>query len=105
MDAGKPSLPWPWDVPKLSPAKVSKIKAMAAQHPEAIKILIEDICGANRLSFTHGGEDGRRATDFAEGKRFVAGTLRNTIAAELPSPTKAPPPDLPNSPTPKAEAP
>lgn len=91
-----------WDVPLLTVAEVSGIKAMAAAHPQAWSTIVEKICGLNRVSFAAGGEDGRRETDFAEGMRFVAFCLRNAAAQALPTPVKsAPPPDLPNSPTPK----
>lgn len=89
----------PWDVPLLEVSEASAVKAMAAQHPGGFEVIMK-ICGLDRLSFTAGGDDGRRATDFAEGKRFVGACLRNTVTMSLPSPVRsAPPPDLPNSPT------
>ncbi len=37
----------------------------------ALKWLIEQAAGTYELSFRAGGEEGRRDTDFAEGRRFV----------------------------------
>jgi hypothetical protein len=76
---------------------------MAAQHPVAFDVVLFDILGLDRLSFTAGGEEGRRATDFAEGMRFGARQLRRTRDMTMPTNTRgAPPADLPNSPTPPA---
>lgn len=36
----------------------------------ALKFIIENICGTHDVSYRPGGEDGRRDTDFAEGRRF-----------------------------------
>lgn len=38
--------------------------------------LIHVLCETDRMTFWPGGEDGRRATDFAEGKRWVGLQLR-----------------------------
>jgi hypothetical protein len=94
----------PWDEVLLEPADVSALKAMAAQHPKGLGVLLDKIIGVDRLSFTAGGEEGRRATDFAEGKRWVGRTLQRAIDATLPTRGRgAPPADLPNSPTPSAK--
>lgn len=37
----------------------------------AINFIMFDLCGIRDLSYRPGGEEGRRDTDFAEGKRFV----------------------------------
>lgn len=71
---------------------------MAAQHPEAFAICAEKLCRVNAMSFAAGGEDGRRATDFAEGMRFAGKQMMNARDAKMPiSGRGAPPADLPNS--------
>lgn len=64
---------------------------------------LQRFCGCGRMSFWPGGEDGRRATDFAEGKRFVGDQLRR-IAHLRPSsiPSRGEPPPMPG---PQAEVP
>jgi hypothetical protein len=96
-----PAPRFPWEHGFLESRKVSLIKAMASQHPEAFRICVEEICRTNSLSFTAGGEEGRRATDFAEGMRFAGRAMLNARDAVMPTTgRKAPPDDLPNSPTP-----
>lgn len=91
----------PWDDVLLEPADISAIKAMAAQHPRAFDICLNKICRLDAISFAAGGLDGQRATDFAEGMRFAGKQMRNVRDATMPSFSRgAPPPDLPNSPTP-----
>jgi hypothetical protein len=69
---------WPWSpVTKFEDADVFALQAIAAgnasagQQQRALAFIREAICEDRRLSFMPGGEDGRRASDFAEGKRFV----------------------------------
>src|SRR5690349_19500350 len=100
-----PAPTWAWDPVMLAPREVSAIKAMAAAHPEAFEICARKICRLDAISFAAGGEDGRRATDFAEGLRFAGKQMLNARDAKLAtSPRGAPPAELPNSPTPKVEA-
>lgn len=88
----------PWEHGFLEPREISLVKAMAKQHPEAFAICVERICRVNAMSFTAGAEDGRRATDFAEGMRFAGRAMLNARDARLPvSGRGAPPDDLPNS--------
>lgn len=90
----------PWEHGFLELREISLIKAMAFQHPEAFAICVEKICRGNAMSFTAGGEEGRRATDFAEGMRFAGHAMVNARDARLPTAGRgAPPDDLPNSPT------
>lgn len=94
----QPAVRWAWDAVELEPREVSLIKAMAAQHPEAFEICVTKICRADALSFAAGGEDGRRATDFAEGMRFAGRQMRRARDAKLPTTGRgSPPADLPNS--------
>lgn len=89
---------WPWDKVDLSLAEISSIKAIASQHPLGYAAIVEKICRFNQMSFTAGGEDGRRATDYAEGKRGVAHTLHQIVAMKLPTRPNGPPPgDRPGS--------
>jgi hypothetical protein len=90
----------PWDPVEFELAEVSAIKAMAAQHPRAFEVVLQKICRLDAMSFTAGGEDGRRASDYAEGKRAVGDTLRQLRDLAMPSPVRGAPADLPNSPTP-----
>jgi hypothetical protein len=73
---------------------------MAAAHPEAFEICARKICRLDLISFAAGGEDGRRATDFAEGLRFAGKQMLNARDARMPTSSRgAPPAELPNSPT------
>lgn len=85
---GKPDSPpaWPWSpVMGFEDADVYALQALAAgnasagQQQRALEFIRAKICEGDRLSFMPGGEDGRRATDFAEGKRFVAGQIRRLL--------------------------
>lgn len=49
-------------------------RASPNQQTEALKFIVEKVCGYYDLSY-RAGEDGRRDTDFAEGKRFVGAQL------------------------------
>lgn len=75
----------PWDPVFLPPGEISAIKAMAAANPVAFEVLCAKICRERQLSFTAGlGPDSARATDFAEGKRAIAETLRGIVAMKMP---------------------
>jgi hypothetical protein len=94
----KPKASWAWDEVQLTPRETSLVKAMAQQHPEAFEICIARLCKADHVSFAAGGEDGRRATDFAEGMRFAGNQMRRARDARMPATGRgAPPADLPNS--------
>lgn len=96
----KPHLPW--DPVELTQTEVSSIKAVSdgvangQQQQIAFRAIVDKLCGVDRASFTilPGSDDGRRATDFAEGKRWVGNTLRNNIVnRQYPvNPRGAPPP-------------
>lgn len=93
----------PWDPVQLELHEISAVKAIAAQHPVGYEAILK-ICRVDEISFTAGGEDGRRATDYAEGKRGVGITLRSVVAMRMPTAARsAPPAELPNSPTPSAQ--
>lgn len=94
-----------WDPVDLELAEVADIKAMAAAHPRGFAAIVDKLCGFGGGSFIAGGEDGRRQSDYAEGKRAIAISLRAVLAMKLPTVGRgAPPRDLPNSETPKPAA-
>lgn len=70
-------IPQPWMPAPYEDADVYALKNLAAgnanegQQQRVLKFIIEALCGNYDLSFRP-GDDGPRATDFAEGKRFVA---------------------------------
>lgn len=71
----------PWKLAHLTDVEIFAIKAFAGGQADERQQLqawaaIRTLAGADKMSFWPGGEDGRRATDFAEGKRFVADQLR-----------------------------
>lgn len=41
--------------------------------------LLHEVCQVEGMSYRAGGIEGQRATDFAEGKRFVANQLRKML--------------------------
>lgn len=58
-------------------------EADARQQKLAIAWIINDACGTYDNSYRNGGEDGRRDTDFALGKRFVGLELVKMIKLNL----------------------
>lgn len=73
---GKAALAPPWEPIEQSLADVSAIKSLMigqasdVQQKRVVDWLIR-ATGVEEPSFRPGGDDGRRASDFAEGKRFV----------------------------------
>lgn len=67
----------PWKPPAWELADAAAIQALARgdatadQQQRAFDFIVNDIAETYGLSFRPGGEDGRRASDMAEGKRFV----------------------------------
>ena len=67
----------PWVPPEYELADVSAVQALLAgnatmdQQKRALSFVIERLAGTYDLSYRPFGEDGRRDTDFAEGRRFV----------------------------------
>lgn len=72
-----------WDPALLTESEIASIKGMAALHQAGFKAIVEKICRLSEVSFAAGGEDGRRETDYAEGKRAVGIILRQIAAMEL----------------------
>jgi hypothetical protein len=79
----------PWNPPQCEKADIAAIKALAAgsasseQQVRAIKWIVEEVCMYYNLSFSPGGEDGRRDTDFAEGRRFVGAEIVKMTKLDL----------------------
>lgn len=84
----KPKLFEPWAPPVVDLRDVAAIKALqrgdasAEQQRHALKFIVEKLCATYELSFCP-SEDGRRATDFAEGKRRVGLLLVGLLAADI----------------------
>jgi len=76
---------WPWFPVEFEDADVFALQALEAgvanegQQKRAMTFVREKLCEENRLEFWPGGEDGRRASDFAGGKRFVALQIRRLL--------------------------
>jgi hypothetical protein len=72
----------PWQLPAIDNASVFAIQALArgianeGQQRQAWDYILRALCEIDRMTFWPGGDDGRRATDFAEGKRWVGVQLR-----------------------------
>lgn len=85
----KPKTPMPWEIPTFEDADIFALQALANDptHKRAWDFLREKVCGADTMSFWPGGEDGRRATDFAEGRRWVANIMKR-LSNLKPTPKK-----------------
>jgi hypothetical protein len=72
----------PWQFPKIDGADIFAVQALAkgianeGQQQRAFDYIVRVLCETDRMTFWPGAEDGRRATDFAEGKRWVGVQLR-----------------------------
>jgi hypothetical protein len=72
----------PWQFPKIDSADIFAVQALAkgianeGQQQRAFDYILRVLCETDRMTFWPGAEDGRRATDFAEGKRWVGVQLR-----------------------------
>jgi hypothetical protein len=72
----------PWQLPHIEDHDIFALQAVAkgigseAQQRRAYDYIVRILCETDRMTFWPGAEDGRRATDFAEGKRWVGLQLR-----------------------------
>lgn len=72
--------PAPWESIEPVPAICSSLRALRAgtadadQQMMAIEFIVGTLCKRGDMTFIP-GEDGRRASDFAEGKRFVGNQI------------------------------
>ena len=102
---------WPWSpVMNFEDADVFALQAVAngnassGQQQRAIAFIRDKLCEGERLSFMPGGEDGRRATDFAEGKRFVSVQIRRFLRMRPTEiKTNGAPPPMPAAATPSTD--
>lgn len=75
----------PWHPPAYGDAEVYAVQALARgeanehQQRMALDYILNAVCEYDALSFRPGGAEGSRATDFAEGKRFVAAQVYKLI--------------------------
>lgn len=76
----------PWQIPlRIENADIFALQALergtanAAQQKRAIAFIERTLCATDRMSFYPGGDDGRRASDFAEGKRWIGNQLRRLL--------------------------
>ena len=78
----KAKTPLPWVLPVVEDADIFALQALdnglanPDQQKRAWRFIREILCGCETMSFWPGAEDGRRGTDFAEGKRWVANQMR-----------------------------
>lgn len=89
MSAPKPA-PWsPWVPPKYEIHDAVAIQAVAAgtanadQQRAAMHFIIESLAGAYNMTYCPGGDEGRRDSDFAEGRRFVGLQLVKLIKLNI----------------------
>ena len=79
----------PWLPPKWDLADASALQALArgdADGPaqkRALKWIVDHACGTYDMSYRPGGADGRRDTDFAEGRRFAGNQIVKLLNANL----------------------
>jgi len=72
----------PWLFPAIDNADIFAIQAVAqgraneGQQIRAFDYIVRVLCETDRMTFWPGADDGRRATDFAEGKRWIGVQLR-----------------------------
>jgi hypothetical protein len=72
----------PWQMPAIEDADIFALQAIARGEASAVQqqrgyeYVVRALCETDRMTFWPGAEDGRRATDFAEGKRWVGLQLR-----------------------------
>jgi hypothetical protein len=65
-----------WEVPDAAAIQaLDRGDATADQQRRALDWIINKAAGYYDLSYRPGGEEGRRDTDFAEGRRFVGGQI------------------------------
>lgn len=72
----------PWQMPRIEDGDIFALQALAkgianeGQQRRAYDYIVRVLCETDRMTFWPGGEEGRRATDFAEGKRWIGVQLR-----------------------------
>jgi hypothetical protein len=85
LKARFPYIPAPYNPQVTAAVKAMEAgQASGAQQQLFLHWLVHNVSGAYDLSYRPGGEDGRRDSDFAEGKRFVG----MQVVKQLRLPTK-----------------
>lgn len=82
--------PWSLPIEELNgyTAEIAAIRALGDgtadeyQQRAALEFICKRLCGEGTMSFWPGAEDGRRATDFAEGRQWPAIQLRRILKLE-----------------------
>jgi len=81
----------PWLPVEYEVADAAAIQAMAEgvaepeQQKRVLKWIIERAAGTYDQSFYPGGEEGRRNSDFAEGRRFVGNSIVKMLRVNISS--------------------
>lgn len=95
-------LPWQLPLDRIPPSAIVALRAIEAgtanehQQREALAYIRDRLCGVDKMSFWPGADDGRRASDFAEGKRWVGSQIRricNLVPGRIDP--RGEPPDMP----------
>ena len=79
----------PWKPAKFEDADAAALQAMAVgnatgvQQKRALRWIIEGAAATYDMSYRPGGEDGRRDTDFAEGKRSVGNQIVKLLKVKV----------------------
>jgi hypothetical protein len=75
----------PWEPPPLDDAELLALKSLSAgkanafQQQLALTTIVKKLACSWDMSFRPGGAEGARATDFAEGRRFVGARIVEAI--------------------------
>jgi hypothetical protein len=70
--AHKPWAPCPFELPDAYALQaLERGKASADQQQRALQWIVNVACGTYDMEFREGGEEGRRESDFAGGRRFT----------------------------------
>ncbi len=87
--ARNPKLPRrePWAPPAYDEADVGAVKALGSdpRHAHALALIVNRIASTYDQSFRPGGLDGQRASDFAEGRRYVGLQIVKLINMDMPA--------------------
>lgn len=72
LPKSEPHFPPDWDLADIGALQsLENGTAMPHQQQRALKYIVETLAATYDLSYRPGGQDGSRASDFAEGRRFV----------------------------------
>jgi hypothetical protein len=79
----------PWEPASYQAADASALQALAAgvadeyQQKHVLRWIVEVAAATYDQSFWPGGEDGRRNSDFAEGRRFVGNSIVKMLKVDV----------------------